>query len=63
MTQGECDFTQLKKLLELSDGNLSAHLRILEESGYISVQKSFMGRRPKTTLSSTPKGREAILPI
>jgi len=59
VTHGELDFTQLKEKLELSDGNLAAHLRILEDAGYIFVNKSFIGRRPKTKLLPTPLGYEA----
>lgn len=59
VTQGELDFSQLKQKLGLSDGNLSVHLRILEESGYIVVQKTFLARKPKTILTGTTKGHEA----
>jgi|TARA_R110002073_G_scaffold279049_1_gene443283 DNA-binding MarR family transcriptional regulator len=52
-------FTELKEKTEASDGNLSVHMRKLEEAGYIAVDKSFVGRRPRTTLSLTPAGRKA----
>lgn len=61
VTQGELDFTQLKQKLGLSDGNLSAHTRILEEAGYITIHKTFLGRGPKTVLVGTLEGREAYL--
>lgn len=61
VTQGELDFTQLKQKLGLSDGNLSAHTRILEEAGYIKIHKTFLGRRPKTVIVGTPKGHDAYL--
>ncbi len=54
------DFTLLRDLLELTDGNLSVHLRRLEEAGYVTVEKTFVGRRPKTWLQATAAGREAF---
>lgn len=61
ITQGELDFTQLKLKLDLSDGNLSAHIRVLEDAGYITLNKSFIGRRSKTVLLGTSKGHDAYL--
>ncbi|MDA3813921.1 MAG: transcriptional regulator [Candidatus Cloacimonetes bacterium] len=54
------DFTYLKKELEVSDGNLSTHLRKLEKVKYIKMQKRFENRKPKTTISLTEKGRNAL---
>jgi DNA-binding MarR family transcriptional regulator len=56
----ELSFSELKEMLSLTDGNLSAHARTLEESGYISVQKTFQGRRPLTTMRLSSKGRKAF---
>jgi DNA-binding MarR family transcriptional regulator len=56
----ELSFNELKAMLGLTDGNLSAHSRTLEESGYITIQKSFQGRRPLTTMRLTLKGRRAF---
>lgn len=53
-------FTDLRKLLETSDGNLSVHARKLEEAGYIHCAKSFEGRVPKTEYSLTAAGRKAL---
>ena len=53
-------FGELKSMLDLTDGNLSAHARTLEEAGYIVVEKSFRGRRPYTEMRLTPKGRKAF---
>ena len=53
-------FNDLKRLLESSDGNLSVHARKLEEAGYISCEKSFEGRMPKTEYSLTASGRRAF---
>ena len=56
----EMSFTELKGLLSLTDGNLSAHSRTLEDAGYVAIDKSFKGRRPHTTLRLTAKGRRAF---
>ena len=53
-------FNELKALFEVSDGNLSAHARKLEEAGYIACSKSFEGRRPKSEYRLTPVGRKAL---
>jgi DNA-binding HxlR family transcriptional regulator len=53
-------FNELKALFEVSDGNLSAHARKLEEAGYIACAKSFEGRRPKSEYRLTPVGRKAL---
>jgi DNA-binding MarR family transcriptional regulator len=56
----EITFSELKTLFDVSDGNLSAHARKLEEAEYVSCTKSFEGRRPRTAYRITPKGREAL---
>jgi DNA-binding MarR family transcriptional regulator len=53
-------FNELKKLLDTSDGNLSVHARRLEEAGYLSCEKSFEGRVPRTQYSLTAAGRKAL---
>ncbi len=53
-------FNELKALFDVSDGNLSAHARKLEEAGYIACSKSFAGRRPKSEYRLTPVGRQAL---
>jgi DNA-binding MarR family transcriptional regulator len=53
-------FTDLKKLLETTDGNLSVHARKLEDAGYIAYEKSFEGRMPKTEYKLTREGRAAL---
>ena len=53
-------FTDLKKLLETTDGNLSVHARKLEDAGYIAYEKSFEGRMPKTEYKLTKDGRAAL---
>jgi DNA-binding MarR family transcriptional regulator len=53
-------FTELKKLLETTDGNLSVHARKLEEAGYIGCNKGFQGRVPRTDYRLTAAGRRAL---
>ena len=53
-------FTDLRELLETTDGNLSVHCRRLEEAGYINCRKEFEGRIPRTTYSLTEHGRQAL---
>jgi DNA-binding MarR family transcriptional regulator len=56
----QVDFGFLKQELGLTDGNLGAHLATLEQSGYIKVEKTFVGKRPKTFLGVTRAGRRAF---
>ena len=56
----QLSFNELKSMLGLTDGNLSAHSRTLDEAGYILVEKSFRGRRPYTAMRLTAKGRRAF---
>jgi DNA-binding HxlR family transcriptional regulator len=56
----QLSFNELKSLFDVSDGNLSAHARKLEEAGYIICSKSFAGRRPKSEYRLTPVGRTAL---
>ena len=53
-------FNELKSLLQISDGNLSAHARKLEDAGYLACTKGFDGRVPRTEYRLTPAGREAL---
>lgn len=53
---GECDFVFLRNELQLTEGNLGNHIRVLEEAGYIEVTKTFVGKRPKTSCKSTDLG-------
>jgi DNA-binding transcriptional ArsR family regulator len=53
-------FTELKALLEVTDGNLSVHARKLEEAGYLTAEKSFRNRMPHTEFRLTAEGREAL---
>ena len=54
------DFSYLRDALDLSDGNLSRHIQVLEEAGLVRVEKGFEGRRPRTWVSATRAGRAAL---
>ena len=54
------EFTFLRDLLEVTDGNLGAHLRRLEEAGYIELTKSFVDRKPHTYVAATAAGRKVF---
>ena len=56
----ELSFPKLRKLLDMTAGNLSTHLRKLEDAGYVRVTKTHEGRTPATYLALTPKGRRAF---
>lgn len=56
----QASFNYLKDLLELTDGNLGAHLRKLEESDYIEVTKTFVNNKPQTYVEATFLGRKAF---
>ncbi|HEV2691437.1 MAG TPA: transcriptional regulator [Verrucomicrobiae bacterium] len=56
----ELSFTEMKNALEMTDGNLTTHIRILQEEGFISVAKSYQNNRSLTTCSLTKAGRKAF---
>ncbi len=56
----ELSFTELREGLDMTDGNLTTHIRTLQEAGYISVTKSFQNKRPLTTCSLTAAGKKAF---
>jgi len=56
----ELSFTELRNTLNMTDGNLTTHIRTLQEAGYISVTKAFQNNRPLTTCSLTLAGRKAF---
>ena len=60
MVNAEVNFNDLKELIQVTDGNLASHLKTLEESGYIKVQKGFIGRKTNTTYSVTKAGEKAF---
>ena len=56
----ELSFTELRDGLGMTDGNLTTHIRTLQEAGYVSVTKSFQNKRPLTTCSLTSAGQKAF---
>ena len=60
MANESMDFTTMKSLLELTDGNLASHARSLEDLGYIRCEKRFVGRKPNTQYFITEEGRTAF---
>ncbi len=54
------DYVFLKNMSELSWGNLATHLNKLEQSGYVEIEKSFIGKKPHSTVNLTPQGRQAF---
>jgi DNA-binding MarR family transcriptional regulator len=56
----DLSFTELRDVLGMTDGNLTTHIRTLQEAGYVSVTKSFRNHRPLTTCSLTRAGRRAF---
>ncbi len=56
----ELSFTELRDSLGMTDGNLTTHIRTLQEAGYLSVTKSFQNNRPLTTCALTAAGKQAF---
>ena len=56
----ELSFTELRDALDMTDGNLTTHIRTLQEAGYVSITKSFHNNRPLTTCSMTADGKKAF---
>lgn len=54
------DFNELKRALEATQGNLSVHLRKLEDAGYVGIEKGYVGRKGLTRIRITPAGRAAF---
>ena len=60
ITVDEAEFVFLKEKVNATDGNLSVHLKKLEDAGYIAVKKEFINRKPKTMYSLTKTGKKAF---
>ena len=58
---GEAEFAVLRERLATTDGNLSVHLRKLEDAGYVEISKSFRDRKPLTRVAITDTGRKAFV--
>jgi DNA-binding MarR family transcriptional regulator len=56
----ELSFTEIRDALDMTDGNLTTHIRTLQEAGYLSITKSFQNNRPHTTCSLTLAGKKAF---
>jgi DNA-binding MarR family transcriptional regulator len=56
----ELSFTEMRDALGMTDGNLTTHIRALQQQGYVAVAKSYQNRRPLTTCSLTAPGRKAF---
>ncbi len=57
MANESYDFNSFKEILDITDGNLASHLKALEEKNMITVNKQFIGRKPRTTYSATEEGK------
>ena len=60
MVNESADFTTLKELLGVTDGNLASHTKALETEEYIMIEKQFIGKKPNTSYSATKTGRKAF---
>lgn len=60
MVNEGADFTELKELLGVTDGNLASHAKALESEDYIRVEKQFIGKKPNTKYSATATGKKAF---
>lgn len=60
MANEQYDFNGFKEIMDVTDGNLSSHLRTLENRGYVEVEKSFVGRKPQSNYKATLAGRSAF---
>jgi DNA-binding MarR family transcriptional regulator len=56
----ELSFTEMRDTLHMTDGNLTTHIRTLQEAGYVSITKTFQNNRPLTTCALTPSGKRAF---
>jgi DNA-binding MarR family transcriptional regulator len=60
-TAGTADFIDLREKTQATDGNLSTHLKKLEDAGYVAQTKRFVGRKPQTTIALTDTGRVSFV--
>ena len=56
----ELSFTEMRDALGMTDGNLTTHIKALQQEGYVSVSTSYQNRRPRTTCALTAPGRKAF---
>ncbi len=60
MVNDEINFNDLKELIDVTDGNLASHMKSLEDSSYVKVNKGFIGRKTNTTYAVTKAGQKAF---
>jgi DNA-binding MarR family transcriptional regulator len=60
MVNESADFTTLKEILGVTDGNLASHAKALETENYIMIEKQFIGKKPNTSYRTTQEGRKAF---
>ena len=60
MVNDQVDFTILKDLLDITDGNMASHISGLEKLGYLNVTKQFIGKKPNTSYAATESGKAAF---
>lgn len=60
MVNDQVNFTMLKDLLDITDGNMASHISGLEKLGYLSVTKQFIGKKPNTSYAATESGKAAF---
>jgi DNA-binding MarR family transcriptional regulator len=60
MVNDKVEFSSLKEMLDITDGNLASHISALEKLEYVEVQKQFIGKKPNTTYSVTRAGKKAF---
>lgn len=60
MVNDQVEFTMLKELLQITDGNIASHISGLEKLGYVFVTKQFVGKKPNTSYAATIAGKEAF---
>ena len=58
LSQGKCDYTTIKNTLNISDGHMSTHMKVLVSEDYVEMEKSFVDNKPKTTYCVTKRGRK-----
>jgi DNA-binding MarR family transcriptional regulator len=56
----QLEFVRLKKIIDVTDGNLGAHIQTLEQAGYVAVEKDFADNRPRTRVRLSKQGRKAF---
>ncbi len=60
MVNDQVDFTMLKDLLDITDGNMASHISGLEKLGFLKVTKQFIGKKPNTSYAATESGKAAF---